>query len=55
MTYSKTQQRQIMATITNIILKIKPMIKKPILANHALFLAVSFSNPAGTRRPGDVL
>ena len=30
----KTEHCQIMTTITNIILKFKPMTKKPIVANH---------------------
>ena len=38
----KTQHSQIMTTITNIILKFKPMIKKPIVPNHAYFTFIIF-------------
>ena len=38
--YIKTQNCQIIATIAYRILKSKPMIKKPIVANHALFIAI---------------
>ena len=35
--YIKSQNCQIMANITNIILKFKPTIKRPIMGNHTFF------------------
>ena len=40
---SKTQPCQIMATITNRILKFEPIIKILIVTNYALFTIISFS------------
>ena len=34
---------KIMATITNMILKFKPMVKKPKVTNHAFFTLITFS------------
>ena len=39
----KTQHRQVMTTITDRILKFKPMIKKPIVTNHSFFIVITFS------------
>ena len=44
MVHTKTQHRQIMATITHKILKFKPMIKKPVTTNNTFFIATTFSN-----------
>ena len=41
--YIKAQNRQIMTTITNIILKFEPMTKKPLVTNHAFFTSITFS------------
>ena len=41
--YIKTQHCQIRTTIAYRILKIESMIKKPIMANHVFFAAVTFS------------
>ena len=40
----KTQHRQIMTTITNKILKCKPIIKKPIVANYTFYTVITSSN-----------
>ena len=39
----KTQHHQIMSNITDRILKIKPMIKKPIEKRYAFFTGIAFS------------
>ena len=39
----KTQHPQIMTTFTSRILKFKPMIKKPVVANHTFFTVIIFS------------
>ena len=39
----KTQQCQIMTTITNIILALKPMIKNPVMADNALFTVITLN------------
>ena len=39
----KTLRRKIMTTITNRILKLKPMIKKPIVADNIFFTVITFS------------
>ena len=41
--YIKTQNRQIMTTIANIILKFQPMLKKSIMTNHTIFAVATFS------------
>ena len=41
--YTKKQNCQIMATITNITLKFESMIKKLIMASHAFFAVVTFA------------
>ena len=43
----KTKHRQIMTTITNRILKFKPMIKKPIVADDIFFTIITFSRING--------
>ena len=40
----KTQHHQIMTTITDRILKFKPMIKTSVVANYTSFTAITFSN-----------
>ena len=40
--YIKTQHRQIMTTITNRNLKLKSMIKKPVLVDNTLFTVITF-------------
>ena len=44
MAYIKTQHCQIMAILTNRILKFKPMIKKPVVADNILFTVITFTN-----------
>ena len=39
----KAQHYQVMATITNRMLKFKPMIKKPIMADNTFFTVITFS------------
>ena len=39
----KTQNRQIMTTITNGILKFEPMIKLPTVANYIFFTVLTFN------------
>ena len=39
----KTQHHQIVTTITNRFLKMKPMVKVPVMANNAFFTAITFS------------
>ena len=39
----KTEHHQIITTITNMILKSKPMIKEPIMAGNKLFAVITFS------------
>ena len=42
--YIKIQHCQIMAIVTNRILKFKPMIKKPVVADNILFTVITFTN-----------
>ena len=38
----KTQNRQIMTAIANIMLKFQPILKKTIMTNHTFFAVVTF-------------
>ena len=40
----KTQYCQIVTTITNIVLKFKPVMKIPVVTNYIFFTVITFSN-----------